>query len=250
MVDLPPCVRNIGATDKPCEGCTGEETASGGFPPCSRRTLLPGQHLFFQDDSRSHVHLVTSGALRLYKMLCNGRRQVIGFKYPGDFVTLGRAAKYRFCAQAIRASTLRVFPAAAFDAAADKDLRLLSKLYESVSADLASAHDLILTVGQRDAEASVAAFLLEIDAPAALEDSGLVLPMLRTDIADYLGLTHETVSRIFSAFKRRGLIELAAGRRVRLKNRQALKALAGGTNTDRAPRSVMMPTAHRASVLS
>lgn len=99
-------------------------------------------------------------------------------------------------------------------------------------AELSSAYDLISILGHHDAEASVAAFLLDVDARAGLHADAagvVVLPMLRTDIADYLGLSHETVSRILTSFKRKGLIDIGRGRTVRIKERSALALLAGKT---------------------
>jgi len=237
VTDLPPCIVHIGA-DSACYGCTSTECMAQyrdvGLS-CSRRKLAARQHVFLQGDAQTHVYLVKIGAMRLYKMLGNGRRQIIGFKFPGDFIALGHDAKYRFSAQAIVATELRSFPIAAFHAVAGGDLRFLTRLYDALADDLGRAHDLALTVGQRDAEGSIASFFLDFDARMrARGTSGevLVLPMPRADIADYLGITHETVSRIFTQFKKRSLIELHGHRGVRLIDRVALQALADGVLGD------------------
>ena len=188
--------------------------------------------MFLGSDERLHAYFIRSGAVCLYKMLRNGRRQIVAFKFAGDFVIPGTSGTHRFSAQAMTAAELRVFPLAAFRAAAAEDARFLARLHDMAIAELSSAYDLISILGHHDAEASVAAFLLDVDARAGLHADAagvVVLPMLRTDIADYLGLSHETVSRILTSFKRKGLIDIGRGRTVRIKERSALALLAGKT---------------------
>lgn len=187
--------------------------------------------MFLGSDENLHVYLIRAGAVCLYKMLRNGRRQIVAFKFGGDFILPGTCGTHRFSAQAMTTTELRVFPLAAFRAAANEDQRLLARLHDFAVAELSSAHDLIAILGQHDAEASVAAFLLDIDARAGLrarEADVVVLPMLRAHIADYLGLTNETVSRVLTAFRRRGLIDIGRRRTMRIKNRAALTALVVG----------------------
>ena len=244
---LPPCIDNIGS-----EAGTGVPQFQCNYPvclgdyrglglACHRRRLAARQHLFLQGDPQTQVYLVTSGAVRLYKLLQNGRRQIMGFKFAGDFISFDRGQCHRFDAQAITATELRSFPTAAFYAAAGSDPRFLLKLYNAVSGDLSRVQDLALTIGQRDAEGSMAAFLLDIDARAVQRrsaDGFMSLPMLRGDIADYVGLTHETVSRVFTQLKKAGLIALRGRSGVRLINRPALRALADGIGEVRMRRVV------------
>lgn len=174
-----------------------------------------------------HAYLIRSGAVCLYNMLRNGRRQIVAFKFAGDFIMPPAGEFHRFSAQAMTATELRVFSLVAFRAAAREDARLLARLHDMAVAELSCAYDLIAILGRTDAEASVAAFLLDVEARAG--GGVVVLPMLRTDIADYLGLTQETVSRILTSFKRRGLVELGRGRTVRIRERAALAALVAGS---------------------
>lgn len=195
----------------------------------TRRKLTPRQHAFLQGDDKRHVYRVKSGHLRLYTTLSDGRRQIIGFKSPGDFVALETGPKHRYSAQAISAVELQSIGAAEFYAAFAADPDLMLKLYGLVSGELSQAHDLIVTLGKRDAEESVAAFLLGVDGRAATRGAKpefVALPMLHADVADYLGLTNETVSRIFTHFKERGFIEVKGRHGVRLSNRGGLKAIA------------------------
>jgi CRP/FNR family transcriptional regulator len=221
---------NIGNVDRAraYHACAGVESVDGHqicVLPWTRRKLTPRQHVFLQGDDKSHVHLVKTGFLRLYALLSNGRRQIIGFRSAGDFVALESGSKYRYSAQAVSATELHSVSTSTFYAVASSDPRLLLRLYNLLCDNLAAAHDLVVTIAKRDAEESMAAFLLDIDARApARKAKGdfVVLPMLRGDVADYLGLTSETVSRIFTNFKKRGYIEVRGRHGIRLTNRRAL----------------------------
>lgn len=204
--------------------------------PWGRRKLAPRQHIFHQGDEQTHVYVVKSGFVRLYSLLNNGRCQVIGFKSPGELVAFEYGAKHRFSAQAVTATEMCSVPTAVFFAAASGDPQFLLKLYKVACEDLSRAHDLLLTIAKRDAEGSIAAFMIEIDARAATRSAkgGFVsLPMLRGDIANYLGLTNETVSRIFTHFKKRRLIEVRGRYGIRLIDRRALRSIAEHIPSDR-----------------
>ncbi|MBI3705238.1 MAG: helix-turn-helix domain-containing protein [Rhizobiales bacterium] len=204
--------------------------------PWSRRKLAPRQHVFHQGDEQTHVYVVKSGFVRLYSLLNNGRCQVIGFKSQHDFVAFEYSAKHRFSAQAVTATELRSVPMATFFAAASGDPQFLLKLYNVACEDLSRAHDLVLTIAKRDAEGSIAAFMLEVDARAAARSANgdfVSLPMLRGDIANYLGLTNETVSRIFTHFKKLRLIEVRGRYGIRLIDRRALRSIAEHIPSDR-----------------
>ncbi|HVZ51825.1 MAG TPA: cyclic nucleotide-binding domain-containing protein [Pseudolabrys sp.] len=233
--ELPPCIRHIGAEGAALACGSADCAASFRMPTCSRRKLAPSQHIFLQGDKQSHVYFVKSGAVRLYELLRSGRRQIVGFKFPGEFIALGYDAKHRFSAQAMKATELRSFASPAFHSAASNDPRFLLKLYEAVAKDLSRAYELTLSVGQRDAKGSVAAFLLNVEARAGKANGKspiLALPP-RGDIADHLGLTLETISRIVMQLKRDGIIELHERGAARLVNHAALQAAADGVTQER-----------------
>lgn len=232
VTDLPPCIRHIGA-ERAADACGSADcAASYRMPACSRRKLAPSQHVFLQGDPQRHVYFVKSGAVRLYELLRSGRRQIVGFKFPGEFIALGYDAKHRYSAQAMKSTELRSFASAAFHAVAGKHSSFLLKLYEAVARDLSRAYELTLSVGQRDAKGSVAAFLLNVEARAADANGKAAILSVpsRGDIADHLGLTLETVSRIVTQLKRDGIIELHERGGVRLIDRAALLAAADGVS--------------------
>lgn len=230
MNELATSIRNNGST-RACQECVGLDCLGEHRPselPWMPRKLAARQHIFHQGDDQRYVYSVKSGFVRLYTLLSNGRSQIIGFKSPGDFVALEFGLKHRFSAQAVVATELRAVSTAAFYAAASNDPPLLLKLYKVVCEDLARAHDLVVTIAHRDAEGSIAAFMLEIDDRASargVKGDFVSLPMLRGDIADYLGLTNETISRIFTLFKKRRFIEVLGRHGIRLIDRRALRAI-------------------------
>jgi CRP/FNR family transcriptional regulator len=174
---------------------------------------------------------VRSGLLRLYQTLANGKRQIVGFAFPGEFVDLAAEHEYRFGAQAVTDSELRTMPRAEFRAAARKHPQFSFQLFVAVSGMLNRSSELALTVGQRTAEASLAAFLLEMHRRVTAADPErreIFLPMPRTDVADYLGLTPETISRVFTRFADREIISVHKRRGIRLSGLAALQRLAEG----------------------
>jgi len=210
--------------------------AGAGF----EQTLAQGQlrrveakeFLFAEGDNISHVYRIETGALALYKVLADGRRQVMGFAYPGDIVGLGVDDAYTMNAQAVKPTRVRCLSAMSLRQSAARDPALGFKLYEAMARELAATRDLMLTTGQRSATERVAAFLLAFSRrnqrngqdPASFE-----LPMTRTDIGDFLGLTIETVSRTFTKLKLMRLIELAHSNQVKLLDIDALTELADGS---------------------
>ncbi len=245
---IPPCINYIGTGVSYVCGPNGCGVGIDGRPACQRRKLAAGQHLFSQGDVRRHVYLIRSGLARIYKLLRDGRRQVVAFRFPGEFIDLARDTNYRIAAQAVSPTELRSFPIEEFHRFVSGNARVASRLLDAVSADLTRAFDLVVTVGQRNAESSVATFLLELEARSARQESAtgqVELPMLRSDIADHLGMSQETVSRVLTSFKTRGIVEFDGPRRVRFREPAMLRALAYGAANPSLVRPVRPAPADR-----
>lgn len=234
-IPLPPCIAEIGEATA-CANCTGKQILCGSLH-CHARSLRRDQHAFLQRDPATHVHWVRNGLLRLYQTLANGKRQIVGFAFPGEFVDLAAEREYRFGAQAIVDTELRIMPRKTFNAVAQSQPQFSYQLFVAVSGMLERSSELALTVGQRSAEASLAAFLLEMhrrftDGDPTKRD--IFLPMPRTDIADYLALTPETVSRVFTRLADRQIISVHKRRGVGLLALEPLQQLAEGLSLNRA----------------
>ncbi len=190
--------------------------------------LTGREHLFLAGDPANFVYSVTSGALRLQRDLADGRRQVIGFAAPGDFIGLSLVDSYNFSADALVPSTLCAFPRERFVSLMREKPALMERLHQAASHELTIAQEHMVLLGRRRAEERVAAFLQgwreriqRVTGPSAT----VFLPMGRQDIADHLGLTIETVSRIFARLMRdRILLDVPQG--VRILDQARLSALA------------------------
>jgi CRP/FNR family transcriptional regulator len=189
-----------------------------------------GATLFLEGEPAYHVFNVTAGTIKLVKLLPDGRRQITGFLSVGDFLGLGHDKSYSYSAEAVTDVRLCRFARERLDGLLDELPTLQHCLFERASKELAAAQDQMLLLGRKTAVERVASFLLA-EAGRAERQGGAAdefqLPMARNDIADYLGLTSETVSRAFTKLKREGYISLPQGQLVRIQRRDALGELAG-----------------------
>jgi len=194
----------------------------------------PGETVFFEGDVASHVYNLTAGVLRLSKLLPDGRRQIAGFPFPGDFLGITMEDEHAFTAEAITPATLCQFSRARFDGFVDTHPLLERRLYTIAAHELAAARQQVVLLGRKTAAERVASFLLMLDARRISSGSGekldgfITLPMSRVDIADYLGLRIETVSRELSALKASRLIRLTTTQTIRFVDRERLEQLAEG----------------------
>jgi CRP/FNR family transcriptional regulator len=191
----------------------------------------PGQTIVVEGEPRSHGFRVLSGAVRLFKGLADGRRQVIEFLVAGEYFGLVGADQYAYSVEAIVASKLARYPCAKLDAAARANPALAERLLELARTDLERAHAQMLLLGRKTAEEKIASFLLALarrQGDGARPVHVLKLPMSRQDMADYLGLTIETVSRTLTRLRQDGLIALPSPQQVMLQRWSMLEALAEG----------------------
>ncbi|HEX5998517.1 MAG TPA: helix-turn-helix domain-containing protein [Hyphomicrobiaceae bacterium] len=195
------------------------------------RRVEAKEFVFVEGDPTTHVFRVETGAVALYKVLADGRRQIVGFAYPGDLIGLGAQGEHVMNAQAIKPTRLRCLGVTTLYRAASSDPALGFRLYEAVARELAATRDLMLTTGQRSATERVVSFLLAFSRRSernGQDPCHFELPMTRADIGDFLGLTIETVSRTFTKLRTMGLIELPQSSRVRLVDLDQLESLAAG----------------------
>mgnify|MGYP000935240339 CR=1 FL=1 len=194
------------------------------------RRLEPREHVCREGEAKHYVYQVEHGAVCLYRSMPDGHRQIMDFAYPGDFVGLGTSERHMLSGQAIGQTRLRCIPVSAIRQLATRDPEFCFRLYEALSAELSAARDLLATVGTRSAAERVASFLVALarrNERAGFAGNRIVLPMLRSDIADFLSLTVETVSRTFTRLKQRGTIDLPQSAVVIIKDREELEQVAG-----------------------
>jgi len=195
------------------------------------KVMQAREHVFFEGDPITHVYQVEHGTVCLYKTLQDGRRQIIDFAHAGDFIGLGTDGDHVFSAQAITLTRLRCLPAGALLEVACHNPNIGMQLYRALSDQLLAARDLLVTVGQRNAIERLAALLLALsrrNERNGVNNSRIALSMTRADIADFLSLTVETVSRTFTKLRQSGIIELVHSSLVVIKDRHALEQLVAG----------------------
>jgi CRP/FNR family transcriptional regulator len=191
--------------------------------------LEPGQTLFHEGDPATRVFTLTRGTLKLYKLLPDGRRHVSGFMYPGDFLGISVDDEHAFTAEALEEAQLCWFPRNRFDDFVESHPSLERELYRTAAHELAAGQRQMLLLGRKTAMERLASFLLSLANPAGPENRSaktVRLPMSRSDIADYLGLTKETVSRVLSAMRRDRLVRLHAIDQVELIDPEGLAKIA------------------------
>jgi CRP/FNR family transcriptional regulator, anaerobic regulatory protein len=186
-----------------------------------------GRLVFAVGDLAEDVHRLTSGMLKLYKLTQDGRRQVVGFMVPGDFLGLAFGRTYAYSAEAITPAAACRFPRARFFRLLEAFPSLEKEILSRTSTELAAAQDQMLLLGRKTARERLASFLLRLAERRGEHDGPIELPMSRGDIADYLGLTSETVSRTFTSLRQAGLIELPAAHQLVIRRPAELDRAAG-----------------------
>jgi CRP-like cAMP-binding protein len=179
--------------------------------------------IYGENEPAEYLYKVISGAVRTYKVLADGRRQIGAFYLPGDVFGLESGDHHAFSAEAIVDSKILVVKRSALEKLAARDNEVAHQLWALTSRELRCVQDRIMLL-IKSARERVVAFLLEMAARVPSGDQ-IELPMSRQDIADYLGLTIETVSRTLSQLETSAAIELPTSRRIILRNRAALGRL-------------------------
>ena len=184
----------------------------------ARNNEIYGEH-----EPAEYLYQVISGAVRTYRMLDDGRRQISAFYLPGDIFGVEAGEVHLSSAETICDTQILVAKRSAVMARAEHEKSLARQLWMLTVRELqrVQEHSLALI---KSAEERVAGFLLEMAGRNA-GGAAIELPMSRQDIADYLGLTIETVSRTISQFVHSGTITLETSRRIQLRNRPALNRL-------------------------
>ncbi len=191
----------------------------------SARCYAKDEEIFAEGDRAGFFYKVASGAVRTSKLLSDGRRQIDAFHLPGDIFGLEAGDEHRFSAEAVGEVTVIAYRACGLDALAQSDAAFSRDVVAAMMRSLERAQNHMLLLGRKSALEKIATFLLDLS--ERLYEGGAVdLPMSRTDIADHLGLTIETVSRSLTQLERDGVIGLPAHRRsIVLRDKAALRRL-------------------------
>ncbi len=185
--------------------------------------VVTDRQIYSEGDEARCFYKVVSGVVRTCRFLSDGRRQIDAFHREGDVFGFEAGTEHRMAAEAVSDCCVIAYRRRGLETMVSQDDRLGRWFFSHAMSSMASAREHSLLLGRGSAAQKISAFLQEV----AQRDGGNVidLPMSRQDIADYLGLTIETVSRTLSQLERDGVIGLPSARRVLLKDRRTLRAL-------------------------
>jgi CRP-like cAMP-binding protein len=199
---------------------TSESIAQMGFPMSFGRNA----EIYAEGETAGYVYKVVSGVVRISKLLPDGRRQISAFHMPGEMFGFEAGELHHASAEAVVPAKVIAFKWEGMLNADRQPVKFVRELLNLTVLGLRHTQDHLLLLGRKNALERLAEFLLEMSARMG-GSSVLDLAMPRHDIADYLGLTLETVSRMFAELKEMGTIRLESARRVHLLDKAALKAL-------------------------
>jgi CRP/FNR family nitrogen fixation transcriptional regulator len=188
-------------------------------------TCHRGRTIYGHEDPADSWYRVVSGAARESTVLADGRRRIVDFLLPGDFFGFGARLMHAFSVEAIVEGTIIArYPRRHVELLADSDPQLGRRIrniaFDAISRSLAR----MLILGRATAVEKVGAFLIDMAERSSDDSSGaVVLPMSRYDIADYLAMSVETVSRMLTDLNHRGSIKLLGIHRIRIVDRDALE---------------------------
>jgi CRP/FNR family nitrogen fixation transcriptional regulator len=189
----------------------------------ARLTFRQGEEIYAQDEDAELIYRLVRGAVRTSHLQADGRRQIGDFYYEGDVIGVETGSTHRYSAEALgdcEVLAMRSGGSTAYDAG-----RLERMIWQATAAELGRAQSHMLLLGRATACERVARFLLDI--AARFRGELVSLPMSRQDMADYLGLTIETISRMLGRLQAEGLVEFVGARRYRIRRPGALAGMAG-----------------------
>lgn len=189
------------------------------------RSLRAHDPLFFEGDDAGSLYEVVEGVLRVCKVFSDGRRQIISFAFPGDLIGFGQADFFKFDCDALTPARVRAIPKSSLLRTALERPELGEKLLAIAASEVNSVQDLSILLCRKSAIERVASFLIYLSKRLG-EKARIVLPMTRADIADYLGLTIETVSRNITKLRGMGVIALPGGSSIAISDMTLLRQIA------------------------
>ncbi len=191
------------------------------FPSPDRIKVRAGEPIFADGDSAEYFYKLVSGCVRLVKLAANGHRQICDFYLAGDLIGFSNNEEHAFSAETVEECVLLRYRRCEADRLMKADPAFACDLQALTARGLNSAYAHMVRLCHRSARDRLSWFLL--DMADRSEKGWIKLPMSRVDIADYLGLAHETVSRMFTQLKKDGVIVERKLNHIRIVNRDALE---------------------------
>lgn len=223
-----------------CRNCTSREGTLCEVLTCEELDRMdefmvhvkkgPGQTIFTEGDTLEQYYNITEGTIRVIRILPDGRRAILDFLYPGDFLGLNSKGQYAYSAEAITEVKLCSFPRTKLQAMFKSTPKMESRLLGMFTEKLISSQQQQGDLARKSPRERLATFLLALAEKKGIKEgeNAFRLPMTREDISDYLGLTIETISRTFSAFTKDGYIKINQRKIITLLEPDKIKEIADG----------------------
>ena len=192
------------------------------------RTISKNQNVFLQGEQTSNFYNIKRGSLKIYKLSSDGRKQIVGFLFPGDFVGMSPEENYSYNAETLEETTLCTFSRIVLENFFVQHPHVERKILNIVNHELSVAQDQIFLLGKYTAKERLLQFFLNLSKQRnklGWVDNPLRLSMSRSDIANYLGLTIETISRTISELKTERLIRMIGTQNIFLQDKDAIHKL-------------------------
>lgn len=241
LLEPPQPVKPAGRTVDACATCGSrvaglchrlDASALDDFASDSQRFRLATKSTLFREgDPADRAYVLVEGVVKLSRLMRDGKQQVVGFRFSGDILGYGAGPSYPFDAELLTEAHLCRIERPRLDALLRLYPQMERRLLDLCLTELVNTQEQLVTIGRRSAEARVASFLLglaDVHRLRGVKPGELPLPMTRSDIGDFLGLTLETVSRCFAAFKRQMLIAEPGQHRLCILDSAALLRLIEG----------------------
>lgn len=195
------------------------------------RKLDAHEHLFLASSPQKHIYQVLEGVIGSYNLLGDGRRQIVTFYYPGDLIGVEDSGTWEHYGEALCSAKVRAISVDTIDRLFETEPKFGQAVVATLAMELAETRDQLLSLGRKSALEKVATFLMRISKRNLREqadETRLHLPMTRAEIADYLGLTVETISRNFTKLRKAKIIELQRNCNVHVIDMDQLEDIALG----------------------
>ena len=194
-------------------------------------TITSGKTICWEGDAANHLFQIVEGVVRLQRIIGEGRRVITAFLFPGDLVGAALQATYLFTAEAVSECKIRRMSCKTFHEEVSRSEHLRPEYIALLSQEMAAAHEQMVLLSKKNAEERLCSFVVRLSERSQLaKKDTLSVPMNRQDIADYLGLTIETVSRTISKLASRNILSPVGRHDLKVASYERLARLSGNTD--------------------
>jgi CRP/FNR family transcriptional regulator len=208
----------------------GAVSLSDIFQFSSTETISPGKTICWEADKANHLFQVVEGVVRIQRIIGEGRRVITAFLFAGDLIGAALQEIYLFTAEAVNECKIRRVSRKSFHDEVARSERLRPEYIALLSQEMAAAHEQMVLLSKKNAEERLCSFVVRLAERSPVKKETLSIPMNRQDIADYLGLTIETVSRTISKLAARNILSPVGRHDLKIASYEKLVCLSGNSD--------------------